>query len=105
MRDLTGGGAKRIMTRPTEAKYRRGDCARGRTHILYLYAVLTRKGKQRMWCSCTCVYLKTAECRGPRRIRSLSAASCRDRDAAGAELRAFSSRRKEMSRGNKMATS
>lgn len=52
----------------------------------------------------TC-YRNTAECWGPRRIRSLSAASCRDRDAAGADPRAFSSRRKEMRRGNKMATS
>lgn len=50
-------------------------------------------------------YLNTAECWGPRRIRSLSAASWRDRDGAGAEPRAFSSRRKEMRRGNKMATS
>lgn len=47
--------------------------------------------------------LKTAGCWGPRRIRSLSAESWRDLDARGAELRAFSSRRKEMRRGRKMA--
>lgn len=49
--------------------------------------------------------LKTAGCWGPKRIRSLSAESWRDLDGRGAELRAFSSRRKEMRRGSKTATS
>lgn len=50
-------------------------------------------------------YLKTAEYGGPRRIRSLSAASWSKREAVGAEPRAFSSKRKEMSSCNKMAAS
>lgn len=49
--------------------------------------------------------LKTAEFWGPMRMRSLKADSCSEREAAGADAKAFSSSRREMRMGNSTATS